>query len=260
MTRTSSPRPNKQPHGHHVSSLDSLLTAADALDVGLEQHKQQQQFQDSSTSSLRLETTKPLVSSLPDSSSASPSTLKPVVYEPTIAPVSDPPLPTSSSLSEIPAELRENEKCISLRLNLYGTKPGNISVTVQEGILAVRGIRMLRCLTDSDTEDDDSSGKQPKVVLKSHRYSRRYRVNTKVVVIASIRGTLSNSGILTIQAAKKPCCVKYGWDNESREKENQISPLFRRHGAMFGDSHVVSPPNSVSSEMGDDTTSDAPLD
>lgn len=80
----------------------------------------------------------------------------------------------SSSLAHPSSTLTENNAFIRLTMNLPGvSKASDISVDIQRGVLLIRGVRNIMAPGDDDGEEQQ--------VLKKHRFSRRFALDTDVV-------------------------------------------------------------------------------
>ena len=242
--------------GYDTSCLGSLLTAAGALEHPPQQPQQQHGQEDKASIH---NSVSPYIASVSavdgNSSRETNTTLR--NYQPSVSPVQLPNHCASppSSLAHIPVDIAENDKYIRLRMHVVGVKASDIRVSIQRGILVVQGIRTLLCVsydddtilseqhpvTEGPTEDGATTG-----VLKSHRFSRRYSVDTDAVDIFKFRGKLSASGVLTIVAPKRSpnapislrVAVIEGEDGEDKGDEVQL-PL--RHEAVAGAPGVPAP-------------------
>ena len=235
--------------GYDLSFLDSLLTAASTLDQQQHQQLQQQGPLEHTSSSSR-----PSPQAAASSQAACSGWSTPVTppTRPSVAPFSH-----SSSLAHIPVDISENDKYIRLRLKVVGVKASDIQVSMQGGILVIRGVRTLRCVSD-DAEGCDqqqSGGASSSGILKSHRFCRRYCVDTDVVDITKIRGTLSASGILTIAGPKKNAPISLLVAVAEDEDNDPLLPLYLappQHPSRRGISNVVSAASSDCSQGGDE--------
>jgi len=91
-------------------------------------------------------------------------------------------------------QLTENHKGIRLAVDLPGVNGKDLDVSIENGVLAVRGSR-----TTLSADD--------KVCIKKFRFSRRYAIDTNKVDVSNVTAFLKN-GVLIIQAPKKQARVR----------------------------------------------------
>lgn len=97
-----------------------------------------------------------------------------------------------SSQSRYPRALStETNKKILLSFDLPGVKVRNISVTVQHGVLLVKGSRNIFCTSDHGER-----------AYKKHKFCRRFSIDTDVVDLTHMKANLTR-GVLRVTAPKK---------------------------------------------------------
>lgn len=87
------------------------------------------------------------------------------------------------------AELSENHAWVRLTVDLPGVFAKDLDIAIQHGILTITGARQTLSVDGS-------------VVLKKHKFSRRYAVDTDVVDVSKFGANLSH-GVLTVRAPKR---------------------------------------------------------
>jgi HSP20 family molecular chaperone IbpA len=101
-----------------------------------------------------------------------------------------PPLTSDPSVLDTVSvmEMDEDESCLRLTLDMPGVRGKDISVTVQRGVLSVRGYR---CIQSMDGR-----------TLKKQKLCRRFAVDTDVVDVSRAHANIWN-GVLVLYANKK---------------------------------------------------------
>lgn len=268
MASTSSAQPDPS---NDMACLGSLLSAADALDQKRQPAQLIEQAGKDKLDVFKSASSRVASASSPDNGSSN-TTLRDF-RGPVDASTNQYSSSSSSSLAHIPFDIMENDNYIRLRLHIVGVKASDIRVSIQRGILAVRGTRTLPCVShDSDTilyqdqtepKPGGSSG-----VLKSHRFCRRFSVDTDVVDVFKFRSRLSSSGLLTIVANKKnphaPMNLQVevieGEDGNDMGNEVQLplvgppapAPGVPLPHAFKRESHMISPGSSENINDGDE--------
>lgn len=100
-----------------------------------------------------------------------------------------PPQNTTNQAAPPTAELSENHAWVRLTIDLPGVLARDLDVAIHHGILTITGSRQTMSVDGA-------------VVLKKHKFSRRYAIDTNVVDVTKVSANLS-LGVLTIKAPKK---------------------------------------------------------
>ncbi|GKY99307.1 hypothetical protein MPSEU_000885800 [Mayamaea pseudoterrestris] len=97
---------------------------------------------------------------------------------------------TQSQQSAPPtAELSENHAWVRLTVDLPGVHSKDLDVAIHYGILTITGARQTLSVDGN-------------VVLKKHKFSRRYAIDTDIVDVTKVSANLS-LGVLTVKAPKR---------------------------------------------------------
>ena len=115
------------------------------------------------------------------------------------------------------AQLTENSRGLRLCLDLPGVNAGDIEVTIQHGILDIRGVRKTYNMNGT-------------AVVKKMKFARKFSIDTSVVDVCQAKANLSK-GVLVVTAPKneKPARICVPVTEESDEEwtgsqQHTVSP------------------------------------